>query len=146
MAMNDLADWERATRHQRQLAVAADAELRRRHPGQTWPPVRSAEPESDIETFQDAAPASPEGMTETGRRIEDLAARHREFCDKLAERQSLMIPAEDPDYEDAGPAFPAWAAPDADAILQAPKPRIQPSARILEQVADREPDREAADG
>ena len=43
--------------------------------------------------------------------IEDLAARHREFADKLAERQSLMIPAEDPDYEDAGPAFPAWASP-----------------------------------
>jgi hypothetical protein len=85
-------------------------------------------------------------MTETGHLIEALAARHREFSDKLAERQALMIPAEDPDYEDAGPAFPAWATPDADAILQPPKPRIQPSHRILERVADREADREAADG
>ena len=31
--MADRADWEAATRAQRHLAVAADAELRRRHPG-----------------------------------------------------------------------------------------------------------------
>ena len=42
--MADRTEWERATRHQRQLAVAADAELRRRHPDQPWPPLRSAEP------------------------------------------------------------------------------------------------------
>ena len=35
-----------ATRQQRQLAVAADAELHRRHPGQQFPPLRSGEPES----------------------------------------------------------------------------------------------------
>lgn len=57
-----------------------------------------------------------------------------------------MIPAEDPDYEHAGPAFPAWAAPDADAILQPPKPSIRPSPRILERVVGREPDWEAEDG
>jgi hypothetical protein len=42
--MADRQDWEQATRQQRQLAVAADAELRRRHPGQQHPPLRSAEP------------------------------------------------------------------------------------------------------
>jgi len=42
--MADRADWEHATRHQRHLAVAADAELRRRHPGRHYPPQRSAEP------------------------------------------------------------------------------------------------------
>ena len=31
--MTDRTEWEAATRQQRQLAVAADAELRRRHPG-----------------------------------------------------------------------------------------------------------------
>jgi hypothetical protein len=36
-AMEDRTDWERATRHQRQLAVAADAELRRRHSIEPWP-------------------------------------------------------------------------------------------------------------
>ncbi len=43
--MADRADWERATRAQRHLAVAADAELRRRHPDQRFPPLRSAEPQ-----------------------------------------------------------------------------------------------------
>jgi hypothetical protein len=38
--MADRADWDQATRQQRQLAVAADAELRRRHPGQRFPPRR----------------------------------------------------------------------------------------------------------
>jgi hypothetical protein len=37
--MADRADWEAATRAQRHLAVAADAELRRRHPDQQFPPA-----------------------------------------------------------------------------------------------------------
>ena len=148
VAMNDRADWERATHYQRQLAVAADAELRRRHPGQNWPPLRSNEPdlESDLETSQGAVPTAAEDISTAKPLIDDLAAMHREFSEKLAERQALTIPAEDPDYEDTGPAFPAWATPDTDAILQPPKPRMQPSPRILERVADREADKEAADG
>jgi hypothetical protein len=142
--MDDRDDWERATRHQRQLSVAADAELRRRHPGQSWPPLRSAEP--NAEPSQDAAHAISEDADEERHVIEGLAARHREFSQKLAERQSLMIPSEDPDCEHADPAFPAWATSHTDAILQPPKPRIEPSPRILEQVADREADIEAADG
>ncbi len=43
--MADRDDWEKATVQQRQLAVAADAELRRRHPDEHYPPLRSAEPE-----------------------------------------------------------------------------------------------------
>jgi len=54
-----------------------------------------------------------------------------------------MIPAENPDFEDPGPAFPAWTAPTRDAILQPPRPRIQPSQRILERVTGREADIEA---
>ena len=42
--MADRADWDAATRAQRHLAVAADAELRRRHPEQRFTPLRSAEP------------------------------------------------------------------------------------------------------
>jgi hypothetical protein len=38
--MADRAEWDAATRAQRHLAVAADAELRRRHPGQHYPPLR----------------------------------------------------------------------------------------------------------
>ena len=53
-----------------------------------------------------------------------------------------MIPAEDPDFEALGQAFPAWAPPGRDAILQPPKPQITPSARVLELTADRDMDRE----
>ena len=74
-----------------------------------------------------------------------MAARHREFTDKLAQRQTLMIPSEDPDYEHLGHAFPVWPAPARDAILQPPKPQIQPSERILQLTADRDRDMEAAD-
>ena len=129
-AMEDRTDWELATRQQRQLAVAADAELRRRHPTEPWPPLRSAEPKLDSSASADD--------TTTTRLIDDLATRHREFTAKLADLQSIMIPAEDPDYEDLGPAFPAWAPPERGAILQPPKPEITPSARILELVADRD--------
>jgi len=37
--MADRADWDAATRAQRHLAVAADAELRRRHPARQYPPL-----------------------------------------------------------------------------------------------------------
>ena len=51
--MADRADWEQATRQQRQLAVAADAELRRRHPDQRFAPLRSAEPEPTTQAQRD---------------------------------------------------------------------------------------------
>ena len=140
------SDWEQATRQQRQLAVAADAELRRRHPGQQFPPLRSAEPEPATHEQRDELTLTAgEEIPQLGQWINDLAAQHRAFAAKLAERQSLMIPAEDPDYEDLGPAFPSWAGPDRDAILQPPKPQIQPSPRILERAAGRELDMEAAE-
>ena len=44
LTMADRAEWEHATEHTRHLAVAADAELRRRHPHQPIEPLRSAEP------------------------------------------------------------------------------------------------------
>ena len=138
--MEDRTDWERATRQQRQLAVAADAELRRHHPGQRWDPMRSAEPEPQREGNTPA-----QDLGETSRLIEDLAAQHREFTGKLAERQSVMIPAEDLDFGNLGPAFRAWTALARDAILQPPKPQIEPSERILELVADRDAGMEAAD-
>jgi conjugative relaxase-like TrwC/TraI family protein len=138
--MEDRTDWERATRQQRQLAVAADAELRRRHPGQPWPPLRSGEPEPRHDSY-----TPTDDIAKTSRLIEDLAARHREFAGKLAERQSMMIPAEDPGFQDITPAFLAWPASGKDAILQPPKPQIQPSERVLEQTVGRDRDREAAD-
>ena len=40
--MADRTDWDNATVQQRHLAIAADAELRRRHPAQDYPPLRSS--------------------------------------------------------------------------------------------------------
>ncbi|HEY2265850.1 MAG TPA: hypothetical protein VGI96_24720 [Streptosporangiaceae bacterium] len=144
--MADRADWDRATRRQRQLAVAADAELRRRHPGQPHPPLRSAEPGPATEAQRDELSlAVGEKISDMGQWIRELAGRRGEFAGRLAERQSLLIPAEDPDCEDLGRAFPALTATSREAILQPPRPQIQPSARILERVADRDVDIEAAD-
>lgn len=143
--MTDRADWEQATRAQRHLAVAADAELHRRHPGQPFPPLRSAEPEPATDAQRAELTLTPgEQPAEMGQWIKDLAAAHHTFAEKLADRQSLMIPSQDPDYGDLGPAFPTWTSA-RNAILQPPKPELPPSQRVLERAIDRDADWEAAD-
>jgi hypothetical protein len=143
--MADRTDWEQATRQQRHLAVAADAELRRRHPDQRFAPLRSAEPEPATQVQHDElAMTAGEETKEMGQWIKDLVAGHHTFVDKLAERQSMTIPSEDPDYADLGQAFPSWTGRGKDAILQPPKPEIRPSARVLERATDRDRDAEAA--
>jgi hypothetical protein len=144
--MADRADWDTATRAQRQLAVAADAELRRRHPGQYVAPLRSAEPEPATGTQRDNLALSPDQPSgEIDQWIKDLAAGHRTFAGKLADRQSQTVPSEDPGYGDLGPAFPAWTSPRREPILQPPMPEIPPSPRILERAIDRDADWEAGD-
>jgi hypothetical protein len=126
--------------------VAADAELRRRHPARNYPPLRSAEPPAATHAQRgELILTAREPIPETGQWIKDLAAQHHAFADKLANRQSQMIPAEDPDYGDLGHAFPSWPAPALAAILQPPKPEIQPSERILERALEADLDMEAAD-
>ena len=98
------------------LPAAALGRTPARHPG----PARRAHP--------DRGAADPGEM---GQWIKDLAAAHRTFADTLAERQSLTIPSEDPDYGDLGQAFPPWPGPARDAILQPPKPEIRPSPQVL---------------
>jgi len=144
--MADRADWDAATRAQRHLAVAADAELRRRHPARQYPPLRSAKPPRLTRAQRDElTPIIGEPIRETGQWIKDLAVQRRAFAARLADRQSVTIPSEDPDYGDLGQAFPRWPASARDAILQPPKPEIQPSARILERALDHNLDMEAAD-
>jgi hypothetical protein len=144
--MADRADWDLATRAQRHLAIAADTELRRRHPEQPFPPLRSAEPQpaADVQR-DDLTPAAEKDNTQATQRIQDLTAGRRVFAARLADRQNQMIPSEDPDYGDLGQAFPPWPAPRTDAILQPPKPEIQPAQQILQRAADRDAGWEAAD-
>jgi hypothetical protein len=77
--------------------------------------------------------------------ITELAAQRQAFKEKLGNRQALKIPSEDPDWEEIGVAFPTWNPPQRDAILQPPKPKMTPSARILELAREPEPGLEAAD-
>jgi AAA domain len=144
--MTDRADWDAATHQQRHLAVAADAELRRRHPAQHFPPLRSAEPLPATED-QRAELTLDVGqpIQEMSHWIKDLAAERRTFPDRLAERQGLTSPAADPDYGDLGHAFFTRVGLDKDAILQPPKPQIRPSTRILEHASSRDAHPEATD-
>jgi hypothetical protein len=145
-AMADRAEWDASTRQQRHLAIAADGELRRRHPDQHYPPLRSAEPEPATQDQRDELSLTAEQqIPEMGQWIKDLAADHRAFAETLAERQSLTVPSEDPDYGNLGQAFPPRPGPARDAILQPPKPEIRPSPQVLQRAADRDADREAAD-
>ena len=110
--MADRADWEAATRAQRHLAVAADAELRRRHPEQRSTPLRSAEPRPATAAQRAELTLTPgQDIPEPGQWIRVLAACRRTFADRLADRQSLMIPSEDPGYGSLGQAFPSWTGP-----------------------------------
>jgi conjugative relaxase-like TrwC/TraI family protein len=131
--MADRMEWERATAHSRRLAIAADAELRHRHPGQKIQPLHSAEPEPTSDTQrQQLHPAPDEKIGEMAAWIIDLAAQRQAFREKLEQRQGLKVPSEDPDWEDLGEAFPPPRPPEQDAILQPPKPEIPPSAKILQ--------------
>jgi hypothetical protein len=144
--MADRTEWKAATRQQRHLAVAADAELRRRHPGQYYAPLRSAEPvPATGAQHAELTLTAGEPSIEMGQWIKDLAAGRRPFADRLADRQSVKIPSEDPDCGDLGLAFPAWSGSPKEAILQPPKPEMTPSPRILQRAMDRDAGWEAAD-
>ena len=141
-------EWEQATAGSRFLAIAADAELRRRYPGQSLDPLRSAEPAhaSGIER-EHLHPASDGRPAEIASWIRDPAMQHQASRAGISGRPQLMVPGEDPVWGDLGKTFPGWQASGRDAILQPPKPEIVPSARTLQLAAehDTEPDREAAD-
>jgi hypothetical protein len=143
-AMADREEWDRATASARRLAIAADAELRRRRPRQRIEPLRSREPAPAGATEHEQLDPAPAGKhTQTAARIRDLAIQREAFRAKIDERPGLMTPGQDPVRGDLGETLPAWRTSGRDAILQPPKPEIIPSARILQLAA--EPDYEAAD-
>jgi hypothetical protein len=136
--MEDRRAWEAATEPQRRLAVAADAELRRRTPQMRIEPLRSAEPEEVTDEQRAELDMLPEEQHDyqPPTWVRELAEARKAFSEKIAERQSVMQPHDDPDYEDEGPAFPSWEPDDRDAVLQPPKPPIPPSDRLAEREAE----------
>ena len=143
--MTDRTEWEHATEHSRRLAIAADAELRRRHPETTIEPLHSAEPFPANDTDREQLTLTPDQQIgEMAAWIRDLASQRQAFREKFEEYQGLMVPSEDPDWGDLGEAFPAWQAPGRDAILQPPKPQITPAAKILQLAHEHDTEPEAA--
>ena len=127
--------WEQATEQNRRLAVAADAELRRRHPGQRIEPLRSAEPAlTDAERAQlDLAPGGEAYQTPDW--IKTLAAERRAVRERLAERDHADVPdrhADSPRDVLTWPATPGW---NHGAILQPPRPQIRPAPGVAQRAA-----------
>ena len=86
--MDDRRDWEHATAGSRHLAIAADAELRRRHPDLKIKPLHSAEPAPVSDTDRDQLTLAPDQkIGEMAAWVRDLAAQRQAFREKIEERQ-----------------------------------------------------------
>ena len=137
-------DWEQATQPVRHLAIAADSELRRRHPGQRFKLLRSEEPVVTDDERQQLDLTLGAESYETPEWITRLADERRAVRERLDQRKGLRVPSEDPDYQDEGEAWPSWAERDRDAILQPPKPQMQPAPAVAEKALQPYSEREAA--
>jgi len=123
--MEDRRLWDKLTQGSRRLAVQADSELRRRHPDRKIRPLESAEPKAPDQ------PADEPGW------LAELNQQRRAFREELEARQSVIVPNEDPDWEDEGPAWQVWQG-QRDAILQPPKPEMRPAEGVLEAARERD--------
>jgi hypothetical protein len=130
ITLHDYQAWARVTAGSRRLAVLADSELRRRHPGLELEPLRSAEPQAPGAELP-PIPASEAEAVALAAQTEQARA---EFRERLEARQGVKVPAEDPDWQDEGEAWPsAWPGRDRDAVLQPPKPEMRPAPEVERQ-------------
>jgi conjugative relaxase-like TrwC/TraI family protein len=134
-ALADRQEWEQATAGSRRLAIAADAELRRRRPYQKIEPLRSAEPGPISDTEHEQAHPAP------GQEISQV--QQELFRTTLQNRQALKVPTEDPGWSGLNTLFSARRMLGQAAILQPPKPSIVPSTRILQRAAEHDVEPEA---
>jgi hypothetical protein len=131
-------EWEHSTERARRLALAADAEFRRRHPGQQLEPLRSAEPRVTEDDRGQLALTPGAETHETPEWITQLAAERRAVAERLDERKTILVPSEDPDHGPELFAWPTRSEHGRDAILQPPKPEMRPSPAVLQRVASLE--------
>ena len=141
-AMDARRDWEQATEASRRLAVAADAELRRRHPEIRLEPLRSAEPVVSEEERTQLVLSPGAESYQTPEWIARLAAGRQAVRERLDERKAVLVPAAEPEYGYEGEAWPARVQRDRDAILQPPRPEIRPAPAVAERAAEYEAERE----
>jgi TrwC relaxase/AAA domain/Domain of unknown function (DUF5710) len=140
-------EWEHVTEGPRRIAVAADAELRRRQPRLAIAPLKSAEPDPVTEqeheqllSPSDEALARPAKPPEW---VARLAAARDALQEKLDDRKAVRVPADDHEMQDEGEAWPALRPRERDAILQPPPPEMPASPRVIERARQQEADREA---
>ena len=143
-AMADRQEWEQATAGSRHLAIAADTELRRRHPDRKIEPLRSAEPAPVSDAERQHPDLTPQQRSGETARMRDLTVQRQAFRAAMNEHRQL-VPGEDAARGNLGEASPASRTPWRDAILQPPKPQITPSAEILQLAAEHDIEPEAAD-
>ena len=129
-AMTDRQEWEQATAGSRRLAIAADTELRRRHPYRKIEPLRSAEPALVSSAERQHPDLTPQQRGGEMARMSELTVQRQAFRAAMNEYRQL-VPGEDAARGNPGEASPASRMPWRDAILQPPKPQITPSAEIL---------------
>ena len=126
----------------RQLAIAADAELRRRHPDRKIEPLRSSEPAppvGDVERqHPDLIPRQRNGETTWTR---DL--KLQQSPSKQGRTSARAVPDEDAARDGPGETSPAVRPPWRDAVMQPPRPLITPSAEILQLAAEHDIEPEA---
>ncbi len=141
--MNDYTGWSQSTATQRRRAIAADTELRHRHPGRQYPPIRSAEPLASTE-LNVHGPASTKSAAAIYQSLAELTSGRPAFAEKLATRhrdtQRERVRGEVVLLDSQ-----SLKSPSNSAVLQPPCPALRPSSRFLALIADSEKDREAAE-
>jgi hypothetical protein len=131
--MGHRAAWARLTEGSRHLAVMADAELRRRHPHARLDPLRSTEPQEPSAVL----PADPATDPDLTARLDRHKQATADFRARLEERQGVLTPAEDHDYQHEGEAWPSpWESWTRDAVLRPPKPEIRPAGPVLDRAVE----------
>ena len=78
-AMTDRQEWEQATAGSRRLAIAADTELRRRHPHRKIEPLRSAEPAPASGAERQHPDLTPQQRSSETARKGDLTVQRQAF-------------------------------------------------------------------
>jgi hypothetical protein len=143
--------WETLTRPTRQVALAADQELRRRHPGRGLDPLESAEPgrrppvsapgdgeQGTLSPTRQTSPSAAPGATGVavsawGAIVERIGLISQKSCAaqvQLDELREMRIPGEDTVAPDMGPAWTIFPSRDRDAIVQSARPDILPAIEI----------------
>ena len=167
--------WQTVTEPTRRIAIAADLELRRRHPARQIPPLRPHPAEAD-RIASPANPAPSAGVDGLPGRTEPAAsdrhaadaeltlgltrqAAHEQIPEqvlrirqnasiaqaRLDDLAHLPLPGTDAHDLSPGPAWPAPAGPERDAVLQPPRPDVVPSTGVLERYYATQPEARPAE-